>query len=242
MKSSLALLCAVLLVTAGACSRSRADDKSFDDRVHAYLIAHPEVILEMQAAYEQKQRVSEATGVESRIPALRKQIFNDARDPSVGPSNAKVTVVEFFDYRCPHCKEVAPDVLALIRSHPDVRFVFKEFPIFGAPSQAAATTAIAAYQEGKYLPVYAALMAAHQVDKESIDKIMKANGLMPEKTLALAEDAKIHAQVEDVTKLATALGVDGTPGFLVNDHYVAGADVAGLTRAIAQAEKAAGAG
>jgi protein-disulfide isomerase len=233
-----AALCAALLLSASACARPRADeDKAFGDKVHAYLLAHPEVLLEMQDAYVRKQTSAEATQVQSHIAALRKQIFDDPRDPSVGPKDAKVTVVEFFDYRCPHCKDAAPDVLNLIRTHPDVRFVFKEFPIFGAQSQMAAATALAANREGKYLPVYAGLMTDRVVDLESVGKVLKQSGLDPARVQAAAGDPQIAAQLGDIQRLAQSLGVTGTPGFLVNDTYVAGADIPALTKAIDEAKK-----
>jgi protein-disulfide isomerase len=191
----------------------------------------------MQDAYVSKQANAEATQVKSHLAALQKQIFDDPRDPSVGPKDAKVTVVEFFDYRCPHCKEAAPDFLALIKAHPDVRFVFKELPIFGPQSQAAAAAAIASYQQGKYLDVYRDLMADHAVDAESVEQILAKNGLEPKHTLALAGDAKIASQIADISRLATSLGVQGTPGFLVNDQYVSGADMPALTKAIEAKQK-----
>jgi protein-disulfide isomerase len=232
-----AAVCAALLLAAGACARHEADDKAFGDKVHAYLVAHPEVLLEMQEAYVRKQTTAEAETVQSHIPALRKQIFDDPRDPSVGPKDAKVTVVEFFDYRCPHCKDAAPDVLNLIRTHPDVRFVFKEMPIFGPQSQAAAAAALAANAQGKYLPVYAGLMTDHAVDADSIKQILTQNGLDPARVEAAAADPKIAAQIADVARLAQNLGVTGTPGFLVNDRYVAGADIPALTKAIDEQKK-----
>jgi protein-disulfide isomerase len=234
-----AALCAALLLAAGACTKAATDDKTFDEKVHAYLLAHPEVLLEMQDAYVARQANAEATQVHAHLAALRKQIFDDPRDPSVGPKDAKVTVVEFFDYRCPHCKDAAPDVLALIKAHPDVRFVFKELPIFGPQSQAAAAAAIAAYQQGpgKYLDIYRDLMADHSVDADSIGQILAKNGLEPKRTLALAAAPKVAAQIADVSRLATDLGVQGTPGFFVNDQYVSGADIPALKKAIEAPQK-----
>jgi protein-disulfide isomerase len=233
-----AALCAALLLTAGAGARHEADDdKAFGDKVHAYLLAHPEVLLEAQDALVVKQASAEANTVQSHIPALRKQIFDDPRDPSVGPKDAKVTVVEFFDYRCPHCKDAAPDVLNLIRTHPDVRFVFKEMPIFGPQSQAAAAAALAANEQGKYLPVYAGLMTDRAVDAQSVKQVLAQSGLNPAQVEAAAADPKIAAHIADVARLASSLGISGTPGFLVNDRYVAGADIPALTKAIDEQKK-----
>jgi protein-disulfide isomerase len=244
MKSPIAVLCAVLLAAGAACAKSDAKGHVTEAQVKAYLLAHPEIVMEhqdfvdaIQDAYLRRSMTAERGKVESKLAALRKQIFDDPRDPQVGPRNAKVTVVEFFDYRCPHCKEAAPELLALIRSHPEVRFVFKEFPIFGEKSQAAAAAALAAAQQGKYLAVYGALMADKSIDAASIAKIETDAGLSPQKTQALAASPAIQAEIADVNKLATQLGVAGTPGFLVNDHYVVGADIPELTRLIAEQQK-----
>jgi protein-disulfide isomerase len=225
MKPARTALTVALLVALAACTKTGAHDKAFEDKVHAYLLAHPEVLLEMQEAYVRKQATTEASQVESHVAKLQTKIFDDPRDPSVGPKDAKVTVVEFFDYRCPHCKDAANDYLALIKAHPDVRFVFKEMPIFGAPSQAAASAALAANAQGKYLGVYSALMADHAVDQDSISQILKDNGLDPARTMLAAADPKYAAQITDVSHLAADLGVTGTPGFLINGKYVAGADI-----------------
>lgn len=257
MTPARAAVCAALLLAAGACAKTGAAgkaqtqgqaqaqtqaqtqtqappevDKAFGDKVHAYLLAHPEVILEMQDAYTRKQMTAEANQVQSHLTALHQQIFDDPRDPTVGPRDAKVTVVEFFDYRCPHCKDAAPDVLRLVRTYPDVRFVFKEMPIFGAPSRAAASVALAANRQGKYLPVYQALMEDHEVSPELVNQILAQNGLNPARTLEELSDPKIAMQIADVARLATNLGISGTPGFLINDHYVAGADIEQVSKLI----------
>jgi protein-disulfide isomerase len=240
MKPARAALTAALLIALGACSRAGADaDKVFGTKVHDYLVAHPEVLMEMQDAYTKKQMTDEASKVEQHIPALRGKIFDDPRDPSVGPRNAKVTVVEFFDYRCPYCKGAAQDYLALIKAHPDVRFVFKEMPlsIHGPEARSAAAAALASNREGKYLQVYSALMADRAVDEDSINQVLAKEGLDPQRVRAAAADPKISAQIDDVASLANTLGVDGTPGFLVNGRFVSGARLDEISKLIEQAKK-----
>jgi protein-disulfide isomerase len=239
MKLARAAVSVALLIAAAACSRAGAADKTFDDKVHAYLLAHPEVLLEMQDAYVRKQMTDEAKHVEAHVPALHKQIFDDPRDPSIGPKDAKVTVVEFFDYRCPYCKAALPDYLALIRAHPEVRFVFKEMPLpaHGPEAKSAASAALASNRDGKYLAVYSALMGEHAVDEDTIDQVLAKAGLDPKHVRAVAADPKIAAQIDDVANLASTLGVEGTPGFLVNNRFVSGADVEAVGKLIEQQKK-----
>ena len=198
--------------------------RAFNRGVHDYIVGHPEVLLEAQAAYARKQDEAMATRAKAVIRARQAEIFADARDPFVGPRDARVSVVQFFDYRCPHCKaEAAPAVEALIRKYPNVKFIFKEWPIFGGPSQTAARAALGAWREGRYLPVYVALMADRDVTPETIDQALRGAGLDPGKTLADAASPEIARQLADVQSLAMALGADGTPAFIVGDTMVPGA-------------------
>ena len=94
---------------------------------------------------------------------------HDPRDFVANP-NGRITVTEFYDYRCPHCANMAPKVAELIEKNPDIRFVFKEMPIFGATSEHAAYAAIAVKKAGgDYLGLYQALMATHPLDR-AIDR------------------------------------------------------------------------
>src|SRR5581483_6668370 len=134
-------LAGALVLLAGC---QQQDDATFGARVKAYLMAHPEALRaalqNMQDREDQDTLKAQAAAdkrAQSLLPSLRAQLERDPRDFVANPGG-KVTVTEFYDYRCPHCVNVAPKVLGLIRSRPDVRFVFKEMPIFGATSEHAA--------------------------------------------------------------------------------------------------------
>ena len=130
-------LAAALSLT--ACQK--ADDAVFGQKVHAYLMAHPEVIREAADKLAENERMAAMKASTDAIGKYRGQLERDPRDFVANP-NGKVTVVEFFDYRCGYCKLAAPEVVKLIQQNPDVRFVFKEFPIFGAVSDTAAKVAL----------------------------------------------------------------------------------------------------
>ncbi len=108
-------------------------------------------------------------------------------------------MTEFYDYRCPHCANAAPKVADLIEKNPDIRFVFKEMPIFGATSEHAAYAAIAVKKSGgDYLGLYQALMATHPLDRATIDKIALEKGAHaddikpgPANTAQLADTANL---------------------------------------------------
>jgi protein-disulfide isomerase len=226
----------------------RPPDKAADkaqiarDQVLAYLEDHPEVINEASQRYElkrQKALLAEA----AKAVALRKAaIEHDPRDFVANP-NGKVTVTEFFDYRCPYCKASLPALQALIRQNPDVRFVFKEFPIIPdadgkvGVSLRASEAALAAARSGKYQPVHDAMMAASPLDDDGIARALKDNGLDPAVTVASDDDLR---HIKDVRDLAAAIGANGTPTFVVGDTMIAGNSMDQLALAIEKARHAKG--
>ena len=165
----------------------------------------------------------------------------DARDPAFGPANAKVTVIEFFDFRCPGCKAVAPQYRALMAAHPDVRFVFKDWPILDRgediTSQYAARAALASHQQGKYLEVYDALMTERALTPETIDRILVEHGvdLARAKATLAAPDTTRH--IADIHTTAAALKLQGTPTFFVNGKAAASIDPAEIARMIEAAKR-----
>ena len=142
-------------------------------------------------------------------------------------------MTEFYDYRCPHCVNAAPKVLALIAANPDLRFVFKESPIFGSTSQHAARAALAVRKaSGDYLGLYKALMATHGLDEATIDRIALANGA----TQADLKDPTAGGkQLADIAALFNRLELGGTPAFIVGDDIIYGEDMDALNAAIAKA-------
>jgi protein-disulfide isomerase len=229
-----------------ACQQQSESDAAFGARVRAYLMSHPDdlrkALANMQAqedAAAEKVEAQAEIRAKAALPALRAALERDPRDFVANPSG-KVTVTEFYDYRCPHCINIAPKVVSLIRSHPDVRFVFKEMPIFGAASDHAARAAIAAKTQGKdYVGLYEAFMASHPLTDEEVDRLAAAKGVNIAQMNSPTAMAKAQAQIDDVAKLANKLSIDGTPGFIVGDTIVRGDDADGLQAAITAAEKKA---
>jgi len=208
--------------------------------VRSYLIAHPEVLDEVVAARQAGEDGARVDAINAAVAANAALLRPDPRDPTVGPADAKVTVIEFFDYRCPGCKAVSEDYLRLIRAHPDVRFVFKDWPILdrdGPPvSQYAARAALAAHQQGKYLEVYEALMAERSLTPEGIDRILAEHGVAtPEAQRAIASpDTTRH--IADIHTTAAAFKLTGTPTFLINGKTTASIAPEEVARAIEAAK------
>ena len=191
-------------------------------------MAHPEVIQEAAQKLQQKQEADANAALAkavTKLPALRNAVEHDPRDFVANP-DGKITVTEFYDYRCPHCANAAPKVLALIHANPDVRFVFKEMPIFGPTSEHAARAAIAVKKDGgDYLGLYQAYMTARPLDDDAIDRLALAKGAKAATLTSTADQTAANAQIASVTGLFTELSLGGTPAFIVGDQIIPGEDI-----------------
>jgi len=226
----------LVAISLAACAKT--DDAAFGERVRAYLLDHPEVLEEMAAKLGAKKEAQASTAYnasQALLPKYRVQLERDGRDLVANPGGA-VTVVQFYDYRCGYCKLAAPDVLKLIADNPDVRFVFKEFPIFHGLSETAARIALTPQVKAKGLGFYRDWMAEKALDDAGIDRALRAAGLDPATVREAAEAPDIQSHIADNQNLATALNIQGTPAFIVGDAIIPGADLPTLGAAILQAK------
>jgi protein-disulfide isomerase len=229
-----ALLVAALALP--ACQKQA--DAEFGAKVRAYLLEHPEVIQEAALKLREKQVLEAAKASASAVAKHRQALERDPRDLVINPKG-EFTVVEFFDYRCGYCKVVAPEMVKLIQENPDVRFVFKEFPIFGEVSETAARMALTTEAKGKGLELYKAWMTDNGLDEAGLDRHLAEVGLDPAAVRKAAATPAITEQLNDVRTLAGALGLQGTPAFVIGDYVIPGADLDAVKAAIAKT-KAAG--
>lgn len=198
---------------------SPAERAKIEEVIHQYLLEKPEVIIEAVQNYQRKQyeqaeqtikKTQETTG------AYAAPLFHQSNDPIAGNPQGKVTVVEFFDYQCPHCVDMAAILDAIIKANPDVRIVFKEFPIRGPISEFASRAALAANKQGKYYEFSHALLTAKPpLTQEAILQIAKDSGLNVDQLKKDMNDASINEQIKANTKLAQDLKLFGTPAFFI---------------------------
>src|SRR5262245_8193625 len=210
-------------------ARSSADaplaaSTSIDQQISQYLKDHPEEVvaaLKLAQANAEKQKAADAL---LTVAEKQDQIFNNPADPVVGNVSGDVTVVEFFDYRCPYCKRVSDSLMTLVQDDPKVKLVYKELPILGPESTVAAKIALAAHRQGKYEQVHTAFMA-HKGSFEQSDLLDLAAsvGADPAKLAADMQDPAILGLLQANESLAGALGITGTPGFLLGKQLVPGA-------------------
>jgi len=218
------------------CGQANAD-KAFGEKVHAYLVEHPEVLVEMSNKLQEKQAAEKTKAAKGAMNKYRQALERDPRDFVANP-NGSITVVEFFDYRCGYCKLATPQIVELIQKNPDVRFVFKDFVIFGHDSEVAARMVLGAKEQGKTLELHKRLMAEKSLDEAAVMRIAQQLGIDMAKARASAGSASTTQHLADTRALAEALSVEGTPAFFVGDQVIPGADMHALNLAIDQARAA----
>jgi protein-disulfide isomerase len=155
----------------------------------------------------------------------RDAVLRDPEIPALGNSDGDLTVVEYFDYQCPYCKKLAPQIAQVVRDDGKIRLVLKDWPIFGAVSKSAAQLALAAKYQNKYQEAHDALInAKEKLSDATIPELLTKAGVDVEKA---KQDLQAHQKtIEDVlihnNAQADAFGFQGTPGFIVGFFRVPG--------------------
>ena len=210
--------------------------EEFEQRVRNYLLEHPEVLGEALNRLEAKQGEQEAAAGRAVLKDRAADVFQDPASPVSGNPKGEVTLVEFFDYNCPYCRGMASLITKAEAADPWLRIVYKEFPILGPGSVFAAKAALAANKQGKYVTLHRALYQLRgPVDEAKVLEVATNVGLEIQRMKADMQDSAIEGAIEKNVKLARALRITGTPGFVVGDQISTGAtDFDGLQSLIAK--------
>ncbi len=223
--------------------------------VKAYFIAHPEAVgqilvetLKHRSALAATMSGAAAKAAADHSAAVASNagpLFASPHQVTLGNPSGDVTLVEFFDYSCGYCKRALPDMLALLKDDPKLKIVLKEFPILGPGSMEAARVAIAVRMQDpggqKYIAFHQELLGGPgPASKEKALAAAKDQGLdMKRLEQDMASD-EVGATLNEDIKLASAVGITGTPGYVIGKDVVVGAvGLAGLKRQIDAVRSAA---
>jgi protein-disulfide isomerase len=214
-------------LAASAQSFSPDQRHEIEDIVKNYLIAHPEVMQEAQDALDKRQQETEATKARTAIKKDSATLFNSPHQVVLGNPNGKVTMVEFFDYNCPHCKDGVSDMVNLLKADHDLRFVLKEFPILAQGSVDAAHVAVAVRMQdptgSKYLAFHQKLFSTRgMVDQARALEVAKDVGCDMTRISKDMNSPEVQTTIDEDMKLADAIGVDGTPSYVIGDQLIVG--------------------
>jgi protein-disulfide isomerase len=231
---------AAIAVTPAAAQPFSAQQKQeIDELIHDYLQKHPEAIIQSLRAAQAKIVAERLAQQRKALVAKSEELLHDPNSPVGGNPNGNVTLVEFFDYRCPYCKAIEPWLETLIKEDGNLRVVYKEFPILGPVSIFASRVAIAAQKQGKYVTFHDRMMALRgAIDDNAVLEVAKDCGLDMKKLKADMASAETKTIIQSDYALANALGIDATPGLVVGDRITMGAiDIEGLRKLIAAARQ-----
>ena len=175
---------------------------------------------------------------------LREALERDRNGIVLGNPDGNVTLTEFLDYNCPFCKKLVPAVQRLIGADPQLRVVFREWPVFGEGSDFAARAALAAREQGKYWQVHAGLMAMKDRAAEpSVMRVVRRLGLDEAKLRAAMQSDPVEDHIARSFMLAEHMSLIGTPTLIAGDEAVFGdQSLDDLTALVARARKTLGVG
>ncbi len=191
-----------------------------------YLIKNPEVMLEVQDALNDKQEKKIAESQTSTLQSKKDEIFNSPNDAVLGNPKGSVTLVEFFDYNCGYCKKSYPDLENLIKSDPKLRIVIKDFPILGPDSVKAhiVARAVMKIMPEKYAEFHKELLTIPgRSNEEKAIKIAVKLGVDEQKLRSTMQDESLQQAFVDNGQLAYALGINGTPSYILGNNVLVGA-------------------
>ena len=184
--------------------------------VRAYLLAHPEVLPEAMQKLQERE-----TG--KLVAANRAAVFDPYPGMVGGNAKGDVTVAIYMDYACGYCRASLPEIDKLVASDAGVRLVYHELPILSAESRTAAGWALAAAQQGRFLPFHTALFAAGRPNDATIAAAASRAGLDVVRARAAANSPQVAAELDENLKTAGALGMTGTPAWVIGDRVISGA-------------------
>jgi protein-disulfide isomerase len=197
--------------------------------IRDYLLRNPEVLQEVIQEMERRQAQADAEKHKEAIKTHAEVLFNSRRQVVLGNPQGDVTMVEFFDYNCGFCRKALADKLELIKSDPKLRLVLKEFPVLGEGSTQAAQVGVAVRMQDKtggkkYLEFHQKLFASRgQIDKARAMAVVREIGFDAARAEKDLNSDEVRQSLEEAFKLAEALGINGTPTYVLNGQVVVGA-------------------
>ncbi len=222
---------AVLGAVGARAAADPPDRAAVEAVVHDYILAHPEIIPEAMTRLRSREAAK-------AIAAERGAIEAPFAGAWAGNPKGDVTLVMFTDYSCGFCRASAPDIDRLLGADPRLKVVWREIPVLGPQSEAAARVALAAAKQARYLPFHRALFAGGRADAAHLAAAGRQAGLDPNRLAADGKGADIAQELDANIALATRIGVSGTPAFIIGTRMLSGAiGHDALAKAIAEARK-----
>ncbi|MCK5500674.1 MAG: DsbA family protein [Tritonibacter mobilis] len=199
------------------------DEDRIKELVLEAIRENPGIVFEAAQLFEQQQQALQAQAAAQVLDTEKATLENDPNAPVLGNPDGDVTVVEFFDYNCPYCRRVKPEMEALLAADPNVRVVYREWPILGDGSVFAARAALASRNQGKYEEFHWAMMQLKErAEEASILRTAEDIGLDVAQLRRDMNGPEIEEHIQTSMRLAQSLGFSGTPSFVIGDSLAPG--------------------
>ena len=228
-RSVLAATAAVGLMAASlpAQAQGTPDKAAIEAIIKEYLVKNPEVIQEAMVELERRQREAEAQAVKRITADPKSPLYTSAHHTVVGNPDGDVTIVEFFDFNCGFCKRGTADIQRILETDKKVKVIFKEFPILAPGSREAAAVALALrsqFDREKLWKFHADLLNVRgSIGKDQALGVAKDMGADMKKLETEMASPMMNAAFEETKALADALGITGTPSYVVAEDLIIGA-------------------
>ena len=199
-----------------------AADELTEDRIKELVLEaireNPGIVFEAAQLFEEQQQANQALVAAQVLATEREALERDPNAPVLGNPDGDVTVVEFFDYNCPYCRRVKPHMEALLAADPNVRVVYREWPILGEGSVFAARAALASRNQGKYEEFHWAMMElSGRAEEASVMRAAEDIGLDVVQLRRDMNAPEIDEHIATSMRLSRAMGFSGTPSFVIGD-------------------------
>ncbi len=206
-------------------SNSNIDKEQLNISIEQYLLSNPRILESMSSALQAENRQLEAERTGEALLTINDLLYNDEANIVLGNPDGDVTLVEFFDYNCPFCKQVMPHIPELLDNDPDLKIILIEFPILGQDSIDVARLSIAVERLGyDYWAFHKALFTGRE--RVTIEKARKVSQELNINFLELeleAKNSEIDTLINKSYTIAQALNINGTPAFIIGDEIIPGA-------------------
>lgn len=195
---------------------SKAQQAEINKMIRQYILEHPEILPEAIQILRNKQKAQ-------MLNDYQNVIYNDGYSYVGGNPKGDVTVVEFFDYNCGYCKNTLLTLEKLMRIDPNIRIIYKEFPILSPSSITAAKAAMASIKQGKYYAFHKAMLTnKRNLDEARIFELARQVGLDEQQLAIDMTDPDFDRAIHQNTLLAQNLQITGTPGFIIGNLIMPG--------------------
>lgn len=206
-------------------SLARIDAETLNPMIEDYLLSNPRILQQVSAALEQEIRAAEMEQARAAIASMQVEIYEDADHVVLGNPDGDVTLVEMFDYNCGYCRQAVPDLATLLAEDPNLKVILKEFPILSQESVDAARVGVLVAQAGAdYWQFHQKLFTGRgQVTRDTALAAAQDMGLSRVSLELEMAAPKVSAVLDRSYAIARALGVSGTPTYIIGDEIIPGA-------------------